>query len=304
MISSRHPQLQRLIVVATFLLLPFGHGFLPQHQQQTRSSILRGSNNGEEEPDLFDYFDPLRSPHDYPDGIGPDHKPQDRSKDDVPESSEPKIPMGFDLMQSEFPSAFVGMEELKEEDETPKNKFASPNKQPDEELDLFDVFDPTLSPHAYPNGIPSTKKSEQQRQKVGILLMDHGSRNEASNQRLHDLARLYQNSLGAESGAIVKAVHMEIASPSIPDGLQALVDLGVSEIVCHPFFLSPGRHVKKDIPEIVETAIEELNIDIPVTTTPQLGSHTDLMLTAIHSLVEESSAVLSQQKSKSGKFGF
>jgi sirohydrochlorin ferrochelatase len=116
------------------------------------------------------------------------------------------------------------------------------------------------------------------------------------------MARLYQNTLGDPQRVIVKAAHMEIASPTIPDVLNEFAELGVDEIVCHPYFLSPGRHVKEDIPRIVEDAIENLGLDIPVITTSPVGSHTELMINAIHSLVEESSAILSQYTAK-GKVG-
>ncbi|KAL3909909.1 MAG: hypothetical protein SGILL_007901, partial [Bacillariaceae sp.] len=124
---------------------------------------------------------------------------------------------------------------------------------------------------------------------VGILLMDHGSKKEASNARLQTMAQLYQSSMdekqyndqasAAASKVVVKAAHMEIATPSIPDGLQALLDAGVDEIVCHPFFLSPdGRHVKEDIPEIIDGAVKSLDIQVPVITTAPVGSNVDLML--------------------------
>ena len=67
------------------------------------------------------------------------------------------------------------------------------------------------------------------------------------------------------------------------------------EIICHPYFLSPGRHVREDIPEIIEEAIASLQIEIPVITTDPLGSNTQLMLGAIHSLVRENSQVLKQK---------
>jgi sirohydrochlorin ferrochelatase len=64
------------------------------------------------------------------------------------------------------------------------------------------------------------------------------------------------------------------------------------EIICHPYFLSPGRHVREDIPQIIEEAIASLQIEIPVITTDPLGTNTQLMLGAIHSLVRENSQLL------------
>jgi sirohydrochlorin ferrochelatase len=91
---------------------------------------------------------------------------------------------------------------------------------------------------------------------------------------------------------------MEIATPSIPQGLEWLVSQQVDEIICHPYFLSPGRHVTQDIPQIVQQAIQDLQIDpmsIPVRTTEPVGSNTLLMMGAIHALVKEHSQVLRQQ---------
>merc|ERR1712194_422750 len=150
-------------------------------------------------------------------------------------------------------------------------------------------------------------KSNGKKKKVGVLLMDHGSKKEKSNARLQAMAKLYQMTLGTDEDEddentptiIVRAAHMEIATPSIPDGLKDLKDQGVDEIICHPFFLSAdGRHVKEDIPEIIRNAVEDLwgqnsgATPIPIVTTAPVGSNTQLMLGAIHSLVRENSQFL------------
>ena len=114
---------------------------------------------------------------------------------------------------------------------------------------------------------------------------------------------------------------MEIAKPSISEGLKTLINAGVGEyllsslwmhscaafagsfcksdtdeIVCHPYFLSPGRHVKEDIPKIVDEAIFSLKVDIPVETTDPIGSNTKMMIEAIHSLVEAKSPLLRKKR--------
>lgn len=271
------------------------------------------------EPDLFDYFDPLLSPHAYPNGISPTAKPLTDVGPPVKKTAFAN-PFGIDYMS----------QKMRGTEEPPSTPPAQTTKSSNQ--DLFDYFDPLLSPHAYPNGISPTNKKPQalevvdegynplklntdiisgtSRKRIGILLMDHGSRNPASNARLHHLAQLYQLSISDPSGLasasssssfrveseiIVKAAHMEIATPSIPDGLKALMEDGVDEIVCHPYFLSPGRHVMEDIPQIVKQAIEDLSIEIPVITTEPVGSNTQLMIGAIHSLVRENSQLLRRQ---------
>jgi len=233
-----------------------------------KRSITLQRMGADDEPDLFEYFDPLLSPHAYPEGIDPDHKPKD-------------------------------MKITEDDRETPTRLH---NRSTKAEVDPTQVFDPTLSPHAYPDGTPSAivgdEVSPVSKKKVGILLVDHGSKKKASNERLEQLARIYQESVDS-SVMIVKAAHMEIAEPSIPDGLEALLSEGVDEIICHPYFLSPdGRHVSEDIPEIVNGAIKSLNIEVPIITTEPVGADMNLMVQVVQSICEESSQVLSKKQGK------
>lgn len=135
------------------------------------------------EPDLFEYFDPLLSPHAYPDGISPATKPDD-------------------------------MEQAK----------AAANKADA----LADETEPILAEdmtHREEEGNFANSKSSG-KGKIGVLLMDHGSRNKESNARLENLAKLYQLSLDEEN-IVVEYSHMEIAAPSIKEGLEKLVNQGV-----------------------------------------------------------------------------
>jgi sirohydrochlorin ferrochelatase len=59
----------------------------------------------------------------------------------------------------------------------------------------------------------------------------------------------------------------------------------VDEIICHPYFLSPGRHVVEDIPHLVQEAMASLNVTIPVVITDPVGSNTDMMMQAIDAVV-------------------
>jgi sirohydrochlorin ferrochelatase len=84
----------------------------------------------------------------------------------------------------------------------------------------------------------------------GLLLVPHGSRRAASNEKVHALARQLR---AAEHGfERVDCAFREAAEPSIPGGLRRAIAAGAVEVVVLPYFLSPGRHVAADIPaEIV-----------------------------------------------------
>ena len=89
---------------------------------------------------------------------------------------------------------------------------------------------------------------------VGLLVVDHGSRRAESNEQLGEMA---QRVARMRPDALVSFAHMEIAPPSIADGFKELVARGASEIVVLLYFLSDGRHVTSDVPELVAAAATE-----------------------------------------------
>ena len=255
--------------------------FLGLKQEETEEVDHQDGGKG---PDLFDYFDPLLSPHAYPNGISPRQKPA-TFVDPLPQTSE-----SIFLQQSKAVEDWIPV-------------ARSERKGSESSSSMQSYFDPTLSPHTYAQGtpravigdhLPSTSTTASRGSWVlGILLIDHGSRNTAANQRLDELAALYQQSMA--STAVVVAAHMELANPSIQEGMEELVKSGVDEIVCHPYFLSPdGRHVREDIPRLVDEAIQALQVQVPVRTTEAVGSDMNVMLEAIHALVQKESSLLNR----------
>lgn len=87
--------------------------------------------------------------------------------------------------------------------------------------------------------------------KPAILLVDHGSRRPEANAQLEALADRLRARVGDRFVAIA---HMELAEPSIAQGIGACVASGAREIVVHPFFLGPGNHTTRDIPQLVADA--------------------------------------------------
>jgi sirohydrochlorin ferrochelatase len=82
-----------------------------------------------------------------------------------------------------------------------------------------------------------------------ILLVDHGSQHAPANQLLDQIADAVRRRLG---DVIVEVAHMELAEPSLPAGLERCALRGAREVVVCPYFLGPGRHTTRDIPQLVE----------------------------------------------------
>jgi len=86
---------------------------------------------------------------------------------------------------------------------------------------------------------------------VGVIVVDHGSRRAESNAMLLDVVAMFQRVTGYP---IVEPAHMELAEPSIQQAFDRCVERGAKLVVCHPYFLLPGRHWSKDIPALVQAA--------------------------------------------------
>jgi len=86
---------------------------------------------------------------------------------------------------------------------------------------------------------------------IGLVLVDHGSKLQAANDLLLDVAALFKRVSGE---AIVEPAHMEICSPTIEDAFDACVAQGATLILVHPYFLAPGKHSTRDIPRMTAAA--------------------------------------------------
>ena len=89
---------------------------------------------------------------------------------------------------------------------------------------------------------------------TGIIIVDHGSRKDAANDMLLEVAAMFKR---VTNHAIVEPAHMELAEPSIAVAFDKCVAQGATFIIVHPYFLSPGRHSTTDIPNLVAAAGEK-----------------------------------------------
>ncbi len=103
-----------------------------------------------------------------------------------------------------------------------------------------------------------------------LLLIAHGSRRQASNDEVRELAKVLALNTNGEF-SIVECAFLELADPLIPDGVTACVQKGADTVTVLPYFLSAGRHVVTDIPAELEKA-QALHPNVNIKTAPYLGS--------------------------------
>ena len=113
-----------------------------------------------------------------------------------------------------------------------------------------------------PQQLPDSKK-------LGIIIVDHGSRRDESNAMLLDVVEMFRR---ATAYAIVEPAHMELAEPSIETAFRRCVERGARLVVVHPYFLLPGRHWHQDIPRLAAEAAQK-HPGVEFAVTDPLGLH-------------------------------
>ena len=105
-----------------------------------------------------------------------------------------------------------------------------------------------------------------------IIIIGHGSpRREANN--MGAIARLVHEAIHPGcAGECVKIAYLQFAEPDIMTTVKACVEGGASKIIIHPFFLSFGMHVTRDIPEKIAEA-RALYPGVEFACTEPLGAH-------------------------------
>ncbi len=84
-----------------------------------------------------------------------------------------------------------------------------------------------------------------------LLLIAHGSRVNSSNDEVRRLASRLK-AASENRFDLVECAFLELAEPSIPQGVQRCIDEGAQEVFALPYFLAAGRHVTEDIPAALE----------------------------------------------------
>ena len=117
---------------------------------------------------------------------------------------------------------------------------------------------------------------------VGILVVGHGSRRQEANEDVRAATRQI-----ARRGPFtcVEPAFLEIVSPTIAEGFGTLVGRGVRHVIVHPYFLSPGRHTRGDIPFDVHAAASQ-HPGVTYQITEPLSAH-DLVIAASIERIQE-----------------
>jgi sirohydrochlorin ferrochelatase len=118
--------------------------------------------------------------------------------------------------------------------------------------------------------------------KTAILLMAHGSRISEANDAAREIAKMVQE---MSSYDIVEVSFRELHLPNIQQGIDACVAKGAERILLIPYFLFIGAHVKHDLPEELEEAMQR-HPGVEMVMGPHLGAHRKLAEVVVERIAE------------------
>jgi sirohydrochlorin cobaltochelatase len=87
----------------------------------------------------------------------------------------------------------------------------------------------------------------------GIILFGHGARNPeyiAPFKRIRAVVEALQPGVPVEIG------FLELTQPPLEASIECLVKRGVTQVRIVPIFFAPGRHVLKDLPQLLGNAMD------------------------------------------------
>jgi sirohydrochlorin ferrochelatase len=108
---------------------------------------------------------------------------------------------------------------------------------------------------------------------TGIIVFAHGSRIEPANEAVRKAAAELAR---AGEYANVEAAFLELGRPDIEEAADLLVARGMQRLVIVPYFLTPGMHLERDLPVLVDR-ISKKNRNIQVLVTESLDGHPGLV---------------------------
>ena len=120
--------------------------------------------------------------------------------------------------------------------------------------------------------------------KSGVLVVGHGSRRQEANDDVREAARNISERGGFP---LVQAAFLEIEHPTIAEGFTGLVECGARKVTVHPYFLSPGRHTRGDLPREV-SAVAQCFPEVTYEITEPLSAHPLVIEASIERIRETS----------------
>jgi sirohydrochlorin cobaltochelatase len=88
----------------------------------------------------------------------------------------------------------------------------------------------------------------------GIILLGHGSRDPLWRQPIEAVAARLAR---LRPGLPVRCAYLELQVPTLADAARELAATGVASVSITPMFLGSGKHVRDDVPKLLQALAQE-----------------------------------------------
>jgi sirohydrochlorin ferrochelatase len=107
---------------------------------------------------------------------------------------------------------------------------------------------------------------------TGIVVFAHGSSVESANEAVRITAQRIE-----QSGQFpyVATCFLDGGKPDLPAAVENLLSAGAKRILVVPYFLTVGLHLKRDLPDLIES-VQKQHPDLSIQVTPPLDGHPQL----------------------------
>lgn len=121
-----------------------------------------------------------------------------------------------------------------------------------------------------------------------IIIVGHGSLEREAGNIEFIVEHLHSMIHGECKDNCVRGAYLQLLDPDLRAAIKAGVKDGAKKIIVHPYFLSSGVHVSKNIPKIVKEA-GAIYPDVEFVCTGHLGTHDKLVEVVLERIKEASS---------------
>lgn len=108
-----------------------------------------------------------------------------------------------------------------------------------------------------------------------IIIVGHGSSEDGADNTAIVAEQLHEIMHMDCSRDCIRVAYLQFMEPDLKKAIEEAASGGAGKIIVHPFLLSSGYHVTKNIPETIEMARKEFP-DIEFVYTEPLGAHKKL----------------------------
>lgn len=112
-----------------------------------------------------------------------------------------------------------------------------------------------------------------QERALGIVLLAHGSRDARWREPVEAVARRVAERAPA---ALVRCAYLELSQPDLRSAMADLVAAGVSSLRVVPLFLGMGKHLREDLPRLLEE-LRALHPQVPVELARAVGEEPEVL---------------------------